>query len=292
METIRFFTDPNIRASVSLANKIETYLEVSDQGIISVPRGVNPTGFYLAVLLPKHGRTVVVQKNVGQEKGGYSKNALTDFPDLVDRYDLCMMHDPIQVKRAGKNVWTNWHSDNPNRLDCWHLDHDGSIRLFQVGIITHDDGKTWRLHGEYRWKGKLFQDGVRVVGRPKDHTWGSFESRKMILEVPDFQQLMQDAELQPWRRVAEELDPPLPVPDRGFAVVDWYTCFGGQTGQGIVKLHDGSSTWVHGIDVMEPPDAEGIVQLHRGDVISYFEAVSFGKKHGSPPKIVNVSKVS
>jgi len=198
--------------------------------------------------------------------------------------------------RKGPNVWTSWHQDNSNRVDCWQLLVDGTLALFQIGVITHDDGRTWRLHGERRWRGKLFRSGDELVAAPDDWKWGPFKTWEQIFNYPAFKKLSQEAQLQEWIGSPEGLNPPLEqVPDIGLGVVEWYVPFAGQTGQGIVNLHpnQGTKAWVHGIDIQEEPDPDGVKRLVRGDIVAFEgEPQKWGKKEGAPPKIVKVTKVS
>jgi hypothetical protein len=210
------------------------------------------------------------------------------------------MRDPIDVIVHDQNVWTGWHKNAAsNRVDCWTLERDGKLTLFQVGIVTHDNGKTYRLHGEYRWRGQLYHQAAGgIIGVPEHAKWGSLEggssNRTQIFRHPEFVVLFKDVELSPRNVSDAELDPPVPkASGRGFAVVDWFITFAGQTGQGIVKFQNGKPAWVHGIDVsgfdpksFEPP-------LWRGDIISFDQAVEkWGAKQGGPPKLTGVKLVN
>jgi hypothetical protein len=304
---MRWFEEPGVGASVLLPDA-EECLPVNGNGIIAIPEGMEPKGFHLILLLPREGnRTFVTQKNVGTEKGGYHNLTLDAF-EATDNLVGYLMTEPIEVKRAGKNVWTFWHSpDRPNRTDCFRLEQDGSFHLYQVGVITHDDGKTWRLHGEYRWRGKLFKAEHGLVAKPEDQKWGSFAGRDKVFDHPTFRNLAQDVQFEPWCGTKEDLDPLLgDIPGTGFARVQWYVSFGGQTGQGIAILHESSrwkpkrlskgndegiSAWIHGIDIQEPADSDGVKRLWFGDLISFSGTASFGKQEGRPPKLLNIKKV-
>lgn len=297
METMRFFKQPRIGASVFLADQEGVvgndadYLPIDQNGLIQVPEGIKPKGFHLLLAMPRHNnRYIVVQKNVAKEKGAYHTHFLSEVAE-----DGCvgyLMADPIEVMRAGQNVWTSWHKERPNRVDCFYLAPDGSFRLYQIGVVTHDDGKTWLLHGEYRWRGRLFRSDNGLVAKPEEPKWGSFAKRDDIFSHPGFVQLSEGVNFAKWRGTPKDLEPDLgPIPSGNAARVQWYVSFGGQTGQGIAIRRDGSSAWIHGIDIQQEPDPDGVKRLWTGDLINFSEAVSFGTQKNRPPKLLNVRKV-
>jgi hypothetical protein len=291
--TTQIFEEIEIGAMVLLQGRDE-YLEMDDCGILKIPQGHKPSGFNIMLLVPNDGRFAIAQKNVGQEGGGYHTQALRRIQDKD--VQLWAMHDPIEVMRAGKNVWTSWHQAKPNRVDIWRLDQNGELQLFQVGVITHDDGTAFRLLGESRWKGQLFQTASgKYVGKPAHPKWGPMSpkgTRDGIFEHKEFQKLLATARIPAWNGTNEELEVPLgPLPTRGQARVEWYIPFAGQTGQGIAFLCDGTPAWVHGKDVLISPDEDGIKRLWRNDLISFKgEPENWGAKQG-PPRIVGVDKV-
>lgn len=295
---LRSFDGAGVVAGVILQGT-EDYLEIGENGILAgVPNDV--TGFHLMLAAKKNGRTFVAQKNVGQEGGGYHRDALSDLEGFAKGFIAVVMRDPIEVVRAGKNVWTSWHQQKPNRVDCWQLGKDGALGLFQVGVFTHDDGRSWKLHGEYRWRGRLYKDGDKLVGLPESPRWGSLEggssARTQIFQHPDFVALIKTAKLKVWNGKPEELNPPLPaVPEPGQAVMQWYITFAGQTGQGPANLHpsDGKSGWIHGVDIQGvQPDPDGESRLWQGDVIAYSGMVKgWGSKKDGPPKLLGVRLV-
>lgn len=301
MEVTRFFEEPGIGASVLLANG-EEYLPVDEKGFLAIPENVEPQGFHLVLLLPKgENRTFITQKNVGKEKGAYH-NQTMEAIEVSETLISYLMIEPIEVKRAGKNVWTFWHSqERPNRADCFRLEKDGSLYLYQIGVLTHDNGATWLLHGEYRWRGRLFNSDKGLVAKPESPKWGSFAGRDVIFNHPDFQNLASETTFDPWQGAKEDLEPPLgDIPGPGFARIQWYVPFGGQTGQGIAIVHqkdhwkeeqEGRSMWVHGIDIAEPPDPDGVKRLWSNDLVSFSGTQHFGKQRGRPPKLLNVKKV-
>ncbi len=288
MGKLQLFKSVGIGTMVFLAGKSAEYLDIADDGILDISQ--IPNGFHLVLSMPREARIVIAQKDMSQDKGSYHRFSLSQLDESENA--TWAMKDPIQVMRAGKNVWTSWHKINPNRVDCWTLQKNGEISLFQIGIITHDNGNTFRLLGEFRWKGKLFlAPSGKIVGRPDDPKWGNFDVRRSVLEDPEFKKLLSNTRLQPWRGKPEELDPPLGLPRLGYALIQWYVPFGGQTGQGIVVLHDGSSAWVHGIDILDEPDADGIKRLQRGDTVRYEGTQEKWGKGEGLSKLLCVSKV-
>lgn len=299
MAQIKVYEDIGVGAEVFLPGKrwADKPLEISEHGMLVIPLELQPSGFHLALSIEREARVVIAQKNVGQDKGGYFRHSLAQFGES-DGVITWVMHDPIQVMRAGGNVWTDWHAVNPNRVDCWCLDRNGHLRLIQIGVITHDDGQTFRLLKESRWVGKILRgpDG-ELVAKPDDQEYGALlwnpgESRAAIRGHPEFQQLLETAIIAPWNDSSEELNPPLGlIPEGDYARMDWYIPFAGQKGQGIAKLRDGSSAWVHGQDLATPADEDGIVRLYHNDLLSFVGLQkSWGKKEG-PPKLLGVKRV-
>ena len=295
---LREFEDPGIVTSVILAGVDKAYLEIAKDGTLKMPAGVEPKGFHVVVAFEENSHILVVQKNVGTEGGGYHRDALSKL-DGFEGFKSFVMHEPIEVVRIGGNVWTSWHQQKPNRVDCWVIGADGKLGLFQIGVFTHDNGATWKLHGEYRWRGQLYEDCDLLVARPEHPRWGSLEGgsshRTQIFSHPEFVALMKDVKLTPWIGTDEELDPQLPeVPGPGFAVVQWYIAFAGQTGQGPANLLGGGTAWIHGADIIGlKPDADGETRLWRGDIVSYAGKTDiWGSKKGGPPKLAGVKLVS
>lgn len=289
---LREFAEPCVAACVLLVGG-KDYLEIGENGILAMPEGAVPKGFHLMVAIARRHRAIVVQKNVGKEFGGYHRHALSQLKNFAPGYDATVMRDPIEVCRAGTSVWTSWHQDNPNRVDVWFVAKDSEVTLFQVGVFTHNNGVTWKLHGEYRWRGRFFMDGGRIVGKPEHPKWGKFDVRRTILDHPDFMELIKIAKISRWRGKPEELDPPLgPVPGPGYARMQWYITFAGQTGQGPANLHSGGNAWVHGTDIVDvEPDPDGEVRLWQGDLVSYEGTAKFGNKPNGPPKLLGVRLV-
>jgi hypothetical protein len=298
---IKIFEEIGIAVEVYLPGKRwqDNPLEVGEHGILAIPKGLQPAAFHLALFILREERLVIVQKNVGQDKGGYHRHALVQLETETDKLiTLVLMYDPIQVIRRGQNVWTGWHVVKPNRVDCWFLGKNGSLKLVQIGVITHDDGQTFRLLKEPRWQGRILRKpNGELVARPDDQKWGPLlwnegESRADIREHPDFQKLLADATLMPWNGSPEELNPPLgPIPEGDYARVDWYITFAGQKGQGIAKLADGSSVWVIGQDLDVPPDGDGIIRLYHNDLLTYVGIhKNWGRKKEGLPKLLCVRR--
>jgi len=273
-------------ASVLLLGKHQTTLEIDEKGILTIPERAKANAFALLLLVPKKVKVVFAHRNIKKDQGEYAGTFLSQIK-IEDYYIVTT--NPIQVVRFGENVWTNWHQQNPNRVDCWIL-KGTLLELFQIGIITHDNGQTFRLLGEYRWQGEIFYDKkLGIVGRPNNPKWGSFKVRRQILDYPEFKKLLNGTLLRPWQGKPEKLDPPLDDIRPGFGRVSWYNPFAGQTGQGIVTLHNGSSVWIHGANILNyQSDFDGIVRLWRNQVVQYGEIQrNWGTKEG-PPKLLNV----
>lgn len=290
-QTKRF--NGGITVSVILLGKKKQILEIGDNDVLVIPEGIIPGAFALMLRAEEETRVVFAQKNVGQENGGYEDNF--SHMDIIGQQ---VISPPIEVARAGQSVWTLWHREKSNRVDCWLVGINGHLELFQVGIITHDNGQTFRLLGEVRWQGQIFRtDAGWLAAKPSDPKYGAIlwnknESRANIRENAEFQRLLEDAVLPRWNGFLDELAPPLgPIPNGTYARVDWYIPFAGQNGQGIAKNEAGKSFWIHGQDVAIPPDADGIKRLHHGDLISYILVhENWGTKAG-PAKLLGVKKV-
>jgi len=285
-----------IMTSVILLGKDRVKLGIGQDGVLDIPRDVTPNAFSLILLIPEKLKCLVAQKNVGEEKGGYHQHALVDLGNLVG-YKTVVMRNPIQVLRKGQKTWTAWHQEEPNRLDCWIIGPNGRLDLFQVGVVTHDNGRSFKLIGDYRWMGQLFdKNRSSIVGKPLSPIWGGFENRKQILDLPEFKKLLNGTGnlLLPWSGKENELNPPLSRPKGpGLATVDWYNPFAGQTGQGIVLLHDGSNAWLHGIDILSQTDPDGVKRLWRGQSLQYVAIIqNWGSKKDGPPKISGAKKIS
>jgi len=279
--TVRMF-EGWVAAAVSTTNSKDTHLVVNEEGVLSdVPNDVK--GFHLFIGLPKGTRGFVAQKNVGMELGGYSTEGMADIGTGAG-LQWTALATPVAVKRAGQNVWTVWHTDTPNRVDVWLVGPKGCMALYQIGVITHDNGATWRLHGEVRWQGKLFRkDSGELVARPDEPRvkWGPFVTWKTVFDHPEFKKLVALAEIDPWSGKPQDLEPPLPtIPSGNYAVVQWFVPFAGQTGQGYVWMLNGgrNQACIHGVDLIVPPDSDGVKRLHRGDVVKYLRTGRFGNK--------------
>jgi len=261
----------------------EDYLEMDERGVLAIPKGAKPQGFHILVATASK-RLLVVQRNMNVLQGSYADMALSQLQGFAEGCQATIMREPVVVRSKGPNVWADWGT---NKFDLWSVSETGEISLRQIGIFSHDNGWTWKLYGEFRWKGQLYQNGTRIVGKPESPKYGSFEVRATIRENSDFMALVNSAKLPKWNGEPSELEPPLPeVPNGNYAVIDWFTLFGGQTGQGIARLQNGSEVWVHGCDIGGKPDADGEFRLQRGDIISFEEEVDMPKRGSS--KLIGV----
>lgn len=296
---LRKFTEPGLGAKVFLPKKFLTregwknYLEIDPQGIISIPEGIRPTGFYLEILAPKNLRVIITQRDLSKIKGTYQTYRFTSFEEIFEGSSIWTTANPIIVRREGNNVWTPWKKGTSisNKADCWLPKENGYVDFFEIGVVTHDNGQTFHLLGEYRWRGQLFQDQKRgIVGKPDHPRWGAFGVRKEILNHPDFQSYLQETTLPLWEGLEEELNPSLePIPTGNYARVDWYSSFAGQTGYGYAKLADGKSVSIHGMDILDPPDEDGIHRLYRNDLLQFASIGTFGTQSRS--KLLSIQRV-
>jgi hypothetical protein len=258
------------------------YLEIGEHGKLVIPDGVEPTGFNILVVTREGSRKIVVQRDLGQIGGSYATNALSNIGTMPG-FNTVVMNEPIEVVRQGANVWTRNSKDVPNRLDIWSVGENGETSLFQVGIVTHDDGLTWTLLGEYAWCGQLYYADSKIVGKPSEPAYGSFDVRKTILTHPDFVALVESAHLEEWTGSTSALTPKMSyIPeDHGqqkFARLAWYKVFMGQSGQGIAVLPNGEEVWVHGADLQITPDKDGIKRPGGYNTcLTYQRIAKFGK---------------
>lgn len=296
METtkMRIFQEPELGALVRFDGN-KNFLEMDQKGVILLPNGARPNIFWLMLAVMEDSRTVIVQKNVSVEGGEY-RNALSQLPS-DGNYKIFKMDNGIEVVRQGGVIYTNWHGQGgqTNRADVWVVKKDGKTDLFQVGVITHDKGKTFRLLGEYRWRGQLFNRNGIWVGKPLNRSWGSLEGgtskRTQIFQHPEFIKLVQAATLPVWEGAEEDIDPPLgPVPGPEFARVKFFVPFGGRTGWGIAFLKDGSEVVINGSDILDPSDNDGIKRLACGQLIAFKGVGPSGSNPGAKPRIMNVRK--
>jgi len=292
--TVRLF-DCGLAGAVSATEDKHRHLRVGSSGLLA-DVSADVRGFHLFVGIPADIRAFVVQKNVGVDLGVYSNETLVNI-GTANGVNWVAMDIPVTVKRAGRNVWTAWHTETPNRTDIWLIGSKGCFALYQIGVITHDDGVTWRLHGECRWKGRLFREGGgQLVAQPDEPRvkWGPFVTWKTVFDRPEFKKLLEGAEIQTWVGKPTDLEPPLPqIPKDGdHAVVQWYVPFAGQTGQGCVWMTNGGRdpACIHGVDLRVPVDESGVKRLYRGDVVNFSGTAPFGKKRSL--KLLNVKLAS
>lgn len=280
MNTLRIFEDPRVRAHVEMLDKGDDWLELDEQGVITIPEDVKPKGFYLTLYVPEKARLVITQKNLRREKGGYHDVQMTRLESLSDKraWVQVILEEPILVQRQGQQTWVPYKGlrGHPeampsNRVDIWLISEDGGLDLFQAGVVTHDDGKTFRLLGEYRWRGRIYRRDGAYVAKPKKPFWGDIKTWNRIFENLEFQDHLRKVSLEQWQGKDEDLSPQLEPPPEGYARMKFYIPFMGQTGQGLALLPSDSTAtaWVHGIDIKDPPEPDGIKRLRTGDLVSH-----------------------
>ncbi|MDP3901229.1 MAG: hypothetical protein Q8Q38_02795 [bacterium] len=256
-------------------------LEVNQaSGILSVPAERQARRLDLGILIPQDARIFGVVKDVGNERGDYASLKSTGS---FGSYRGFSLPGGIEVIVRGNRIWTSWHQQNPNRADCWYLGQDGTLKLFQVGVITPDNGETFRLIGDFRWEGSLFRTEDGVVAY-QDPGYQGFETWEMIMRHPGFSGLVGRTRLTPWSAscapAAPELDE---IPEGNFARLDWWSPFAGQNGQGIARLTDRSSAWVHGENIAVVPGPDGVKRIPRNSLLSFSESrKNWGTKSGPP----------
>jgi hypothetical protein len=271
----------------------DDFLEVDQPtGRIAVPAGVNPAGFIMMVFVPP--TAVVVQRNLGRLAGEYGHGALaTVEAPQIEGFKTVVMSMPIAVVRKGNSAWTDNSNQVPNRLDIWIVGKNGEVTLFQVGVVTHDNGATFVLVGETAWKGSLFDDSDYIVGVPDDPAYGAFTVRESIFENQEFKALVKSAKLWSWDGDEEKLATVLGDIPQGYARIKWYKVFGGQQGQGIAVLPNGQDIWIHGADIDVTPDADGIKRPGGfNTLITYTGIGQFGAKGGKKLLGVKVAQES
>lgn len=288
-QTTTFLEFHGVKAQVFTPAK-QSALDVKEHGILDIPEMTNPSSFSIKILVPNSARIAICQKDIGTTHGEYGSLDQEEIEGFV----VYTPKNPFQVRRERNKTWVLWHQDTPNRVDCWYLGETGELELFQIGVITHDNGEPFRLLGEHRWKGKLFEGATGYAAKPESPKWGELgPSRQAIFIEYGFQYLLGSTDLNTWNGTQEELEPPLgEIPSKQHARISWYVPFAGRNGQGIATLQDGNSAWVHGADILNPPDTDGIKRLFHGDLISFVGAPEkWGTKEGAPPKLSEVTRV-
>ena len=264
-------------------------LEIQGDGKIVIPTGQVPRGIYLAILVPADSSTFIVRRdNVGGDYRELWDSEGSERTDLDGRpFDFYPAEYPIAViiDRKGLPIRTVWKKESPNRVDCWTLRPDGSLELFQIGVVItfENDSGAFRLVGETAWRGKLFTRDGDLVARPDHAIWGPMiEVRKRIFSHRRFTELLHKVSLETWTGREEELDPTVPPPPKiGFARVLWHNSFMGETGMALVRTVSGEA-WVHGSDILDEPDVDGLRRFRRGDLVSY-KGVPISWSVGKPP---------
>jgi hypothetical protein len=282
----------NIIANVAVMGNHGDYLPVdfNTDGSLAIPDNLSPRIFLLTILVPAELNPILTQRNLSRLEGEYHSRFIKNLGNIMD-FQVAVL--PINVTRSGRNTWTSFTKESPNNMDCWLCGPRNAISMFKVGLITHDDGKTYRVIGETRWAGDLFIDNAQIVGKPSNSMWGSFGVRDTILNHPEFQDFIKKARLPMWQGKPEELEPPLPeVPEGDYGVVKFFHPMMGQKGQALVVIH-GDEAWLFGNNLDRSPDADGVKRLQRGDVITY-QAIKhpLERKNGKPlPTLLNATKV-
>lgn len=278
---------------------LEDWLGIGEKGRVEISECVEASGFYLAILIPKiSGREVIINQRVMKE-GSADYRKYNSYRSLalripgIDNFTISEITEPINVRRAGENIWTVWKrgAEVPNRADCWLLEGN-RLSLFQIGVV-YRKGVGFILLGDYAWKGELycrFLDGGEIVGRPENPYWGTFEIRRGVLETFDFKRLLEENLPPLWEGSDGELNPTLSSIPEGYARVNWFNPFGGQTGYGYAFLSDGKSIAIHGADILDSAPEDGVQRLMRGELLSYRGIELFGSEQ--KPKLVGVKKVS
>jgi len=268
------FSDVSMIVGVIPTKKDADLLPIDEVGRLLLPAGFKPSGFHLEIYLPEETPVVLLQKDTSIRNGKYHSDSFLE-PEVIlnggGRYLSFFLADPIIVERRGVNVWTPWKHRSPNRVDFWEVRGGGEVALFQVGIVTHDNGETFRLVGEERWGGRLFTRGEKLVARPDEPRWGSFDPRRPVLENDAFRFLLARAQLSAWSGQDSELDPAVDlVPRGGLARVLWWNTFMGQSGMALARMRNGKEAWIHGSDVATPArDKDGVKRLRWNELVAY-----------------------
>lgn len=293
------FAEPGLCAAVVLA-KGEDLLEINADGRIIIPPGMDPKEFHMIIGF-EEGHGWLSMKNVGKEGGGYStmaSSAVEDF--LPEGFRAIALNSPIPVLTEDGFRRTPWHGYPSNRFDFFVFGKDGKFDLFQVGVVIRGTKEKPfpKVMGEYRWRGHLYKTiNGGLVATPLSVKWGSFEGgsskRTQIFDDPGFKAMLKGIELKTWRGTDAEVDPPLPIPSKGQAVVKFYIAFAGRDGQGVVMSPNGDTAWVLQQDLIGiQPDEDGEIRLPVGAIISYEDVVfGWGGKKDGPPKLVGVRLV-
>jgi len=304
---MRVFEGAGVAGLVMLSENgkpIGDYLEVGANGMLVIPKGVNPQGFHIVVAIKDGSRAFIVQKDIGTTGGDYASKSLSELKSFAKGFKVFGMREPIQVRRVGKDVWTNWHGKPgmiTNRVDRLGLGQDGQLDLFQVGVVVRGDSASpsFKLLGRYRWRGELRRraDG-KLVAVPADSKWGSFNggssNREQLFQHPEFRKLLESTNLKVWDGADAVLDPKqAKVNGPQEAAVLWHNEFGSQRGAGIVQMSDGKTAWVQTPDIINvEPDEDGEICLYLGQIVTFSGKVeNWGAKADGPPKLTGVKLV-
>lgn len=272
--SVALFEPPNVGVSVLPIITGETGEEVGldDKGVLNIAPDIvkHVTGFQLVFRVPVQDPPILLQRSLNRANRAdkrYQNNALIDRGG--DEWTMLVMLDHIVVSHENGVAWTRWRGDVPNRVDIWSISGN-QIRLFQIGVVARntEGGEVFRVLGESRGAWDLYQNGAGIVGVPTYPEAGKFSVRETILENELIKAKLAETQLPAPTGPVPEIPDLQPSP-KG-AIMQWWSPFAGIRGQGPCTLKDGrSSAWVCGEDYLDEPDADGIVRLPRGTVVSY-----------------------
>lgn len=253
-------------------------------------------GFRLELSLPQDVPAFLTQRifKRGDEDGTYKTVRGASIPEPFFSRES-WRHSwrfIVPVIRKGRTVWTKFPQ---NRADVFFAKPNGYFLLYQVGIVTHDDGETYRIISEERYWGRIFRRGEEFVVKP-DPGFQDFTPWENILGHPEFLRLLPFLTFEEWAGSEEELHPRLslmekiPTAPENAGIVIFYVSFMGQKGMGYALLRSGEEIRVHGREILDPPDADGIRRLKAGSVIV------FEKSRPSPdskkPELIGVRTIA
>jgi len=291
MNTIRSFLY-GMCGAVTTAARPDEYLEVDQStGRIKV-EGI-PEGFCLVIGKPKGSQIVITVKNTGEEIGGYNPANVTrlgghdgaDF-SVIMKIAVKKVYDRNKVLQF---VHTEWHKERPNCASVYVFESvagklTGKFANYQIGVITPDNGHTWLLCGEHRYKGQIFSQNGSFVVKPLSPKYGPFVTWMPIFKHPEVRRLLRDANIQEWAGKPTDLDPPLPkAATDNEAVVQWSSMFAG-TGRRF------GYAWLAGqreaVVVLGQFQKDSSYTPQRGDVVRFDKKEVFGTKGEDGPRAI------
>lgn len=335
-ERMRVFDDPHAIAAGVIAidgegSRIEPMIE--DDGYIKLPEdmtwgGVESYGdihadagvlvqrFELSVALQQGRMAVVTQR--GSALDYDDPTGLLSMSGVkIHTFPACRVRSVVQSgwrkDRYGPvAVWTETMGTaggpkGPNRADIWLLAENGDLELFQILVITLDNGKSFRLVGTPRWRGHVSrrEDGdkytPRSLGGPVEEAayangnirlvmdqfafrpevgFGCFESRWNILGKSELVSWLSTLDLPTWDGDEGSLHPdfsPRVSLGENEGVVKFQSYGLAQGSLAYVTLADPIKTsdgmWkdgrVHGAEIRLEPDEQGLRILESGDTVRF-----------------------